>query len=137
MSIYDDVQALQQQMEQAQTEITALKTAGADSGWIDLQLSTGITAHSVANFPCRYRKIGNRVFVEGCVLGVTSVDTVVATLPEGYRPSKSFYHVTAANGGYYDTFNVRNNGELKLIKTTIPTMYDTQFHFINAEFLTD
>lgn len=108
-----------------------------DSGWIDLPLASGITAHNATTFPCRYRKIGNKVYVEGCVVGITDVNTVVATLPEDYRPSKSFYDTTAANGGYYDTFNVRSNGELKLVDSTIPAMYATQFHFINTEFLVD
>lgn len=108
-----------------------------DSGWIDLPLAAGITAHNASTFPCRYRKVGNKVYVQGAVVGITAANTVVATLPEDYRPSKSFYHVTAANGGYYDRFNIRSNGEIKLIDSTIPTMYNTQYHFINAEFLVD
>ena len=108
-----------------------------DSGWIDLPLTSGVTAHNANTFPCRYRKVGNMVWVQGAVKGITATDTVVATLPESYRPSKSFYKMTASNGGYYDTFNVRNNGELRLVDTTIPTMYDTQYHFINFEFLVD
>lgn len=129
-NIYDDIELLK-------TQMAAVQTALADSGWIDLPLATGIAAHSTTNFPCRYRKIGNRVRVEGAVVGITAVNTVVATLPEGFRPSKSFYNVTPANAGKTDTFNVRNNGELKLMNTQLEALYADQYHFINAEFLVD
>lgn len=130
-NIYDDVETLK-------TQVAALEAnVPTDSGWIDLSLATGITAHSVANFPCQYRKIGNKVYVRGCVVGVTTMDTVVATLPEGFRPSKSFYNTTATNAGKTDTFNVRTNGEIKLVGTTLEALYADQYHFITAQFLTD
>lgn len=130
-NIYDDVEALKERVAALEANVPA------DSGWLDLPLTTGITAHSATNFPCRYRKIGNRVYVCGCVVGVTAMDTVVATLPEGFRPSKSFYNVTATNAGKTDTFNVRNNGEVKLVGTTLEALYADQYHFITTHFLTD
>lgn len=129
-NIYDDV-------EELKAKVALLEAQYADTGWIDLPLTTGITAHSAANFPCRYRKIGNKVRVEGAVVGITAVNTVVATLPEGFRPSKSFYNVTATNAGKTDTFNVRNNGEIKLMNTQLEALYADQYHFITAEFLVD
>lgn len=64
-----------------------------DTAW----LASGVTEHNHANFPCRYRKIGNMVHVEGCVTGFSDVEKVVATIPPGFRPSKPFYMQNATN----------------------------------------
>lgn len=108
-----------------------------DSGWLDLPLASGITAHDATNFPCRYRKIGNVVYVEGCVKGFADVEKVVATLPVGYRPSATFYKLNATNGGKVDTFNIRTNGEIKRVSTTLENLATSNYHFINVQFLTD
>lgn len=108
-----------------------------DSGWNNLSLASGVSAHNATNFPCRYRKIANRVIVEGCVKGFTDVEKIVATLPAGYRPAKAFYVLTATNGGNTDTFEVRTNGEIARMATTLPSLANTNYHFINFEFLTD
>lgn len=137
MNVYDDVEELKAKVATLETTVEALAANHVDTGWIDLPLATGITAHSTANFPCRYRKIGNSVRVEGCVEGITAMDTIVATLPEGFRPSKSFYNVTATNAGKTDTFNVRNNGEIKLVGSNLTALYSDQYHFITVQFLVD
>ena len=136
-NVYDDVEELKAKVATLETTVEALAVNHVDTGWIDLPLATGITAHSTVNFPCRYRKIGNKVRVEGAVVGITALNTVVATLPEGFRPSKSFYNVTASNAGKTDTFNVRNNGEIKLMNTQLEALYADQYHFITAEFMVD
>ncbi len=109
-----------------------------DSGWLALPLSSGVTAHNEANFPCRYRKIGNRVFVEGCVKGFATAEKDIAVLPEGYRPSKPFYTQGATNGGNVDTFNVQaTTGIIQRVATTLTNLSADNYHFINMEFLTD
>lgn len=110
-----------------------------DSGWINLTLANGVGQHSAANFPCRYRKIGNVVYVQGCVNGFADVEKTVATLPEGFRPSATFYSLQATQGGNVDTFNVRYNGEIKRVSTTMPvtSLNTSNYHFINFSFLTD
>lgn len=108
-----------------------------DSGWLDLPLASGVGQHDAANFPCRYRKIANVVYVQGCVNGFADVEKVVATLPEGYRPSKSFYFQNATNGGKTDTFNIRANGNIERVSTTLPTLATSNYHFINLQFLID
>ena len=109
-----------------------------DTGWMTLPLASGIGQHDVTNFPCRYRKIGNRVWVEGCVNGFAEIEKVVATLPEGYRPSKSFYFQNATNGGKTDTFVIRAaSGQIQRVSTTLPTLATDNYHFINMSYLVD
>lgn len=108
-----------------------------DSGWIDLQLVNGISAHNATSFPCKYRKIGNKVYVRGCVKGFTEIEKVVAILPEGFRPISSYYMQKATDGGKTDTFNVRTNGEIRRMASTNPAQAVGNYHFIDTEFLTD
>lgn len=109
-----------------------------DTGWLALPLASGIGQHDTTNFPCRYRKIGNRVWVEGCVNGFAEIEKVVATIPEGYRPSKSFYFQNATNGGKTDTFVVRAaSGQIQRVSTTLPTLATDNYHFINMSYLVD
>lgn len=108
-----------------------------DSGWIDLPLASGISAHNSTSFPCKYRKIGNKVYVRGCVKGFTETEKVVATLPAGFRPVSSFYMQKATDGGKTDTFNVRTNGEIKRVNTTQTAQAVGNYHFIDTEFLVD
>lgn len=116
-----------------------LKTDILDSGWKSLPLTSGITAHNAASFPCRYRRTGNTVYIQGCVTGFTDVEKVVATIPEGYRPSSSFYSLQATQGGNTDTFNVRTNGEIRRMSTTMPvaSLANSNYHFINFSYLID
>lgn len=110
-----------------------------DSGWKALPLTSGITGHNASNFPCRYRRIGKTVHIQGCVTGFADVEKVVANIPEGYRPAASFYTLQATQGGNVDTFNVRTNGEIKRMSTTMPvaSLSATNYHFINFSYLID
>lgn len=66
--------------------------------------------------------------------GFTDVEKIVATLPAGYRPAKAFYVLIATNGGNTDTFELRTNGEIARMATTLPSLANTNYHFINFEF---
>jgi hypothetical protein len=67
------------------TRLTTLETATADTGWITLTISAG--GWTVLQ-PVRYRKIGSVVYIDGELVGGTVGNTVIATLPAGFRPSK-------------------------------------------------
>ena len=108
-----------------------------DTGWIDLPLTSGITPHNAVTFPCKYRKIGNKVHVRGCIKGISEINKVVAILPEGFRPVSSFYAQRATDGGNTTTFNVRTNGEIKAVNSTHSSQNVALYHFINMEFLVD
>lgn len=109
----------------------------SDSGWAALPLASGVSQQNASVYPCRYRKLGNVVYVEGAVKGFTEIQKVVATLPEGFRPSKSFYMQTATNAGQTDTFMVRANGAIERMSTTRNPQSADDYHFINTSFLID
>lgn len=107
-----------------------------DSGWNKLTLASGISEQNSSQYPCRFRKMNNQVFVDGCIKGVSAINTVVATLPDGYRPSKSYYFQSASNGGKTDTFRVHTDGRIELLFST-GTMSVDYYHFITTSFLVD
>ena len=107
-----------------------------DTGWAKLTLASGISEQNNSQYPCRYRKINNQVYVDGCVKGITAINTVVATLPEGYRPSKSYYFQSASNGGHTDTFRVHTDGRIELLFAT-GAVSAGSYHFITTSFLND
>lgn len=61
----------------------------SDTGWLSLPLASGITNGDVnPMYTPRYRKVGQTVYVQGLIKGVTKTgsNATLATLPEGYRP---------------------------------------------------
>ena len=107
-----------------------------DSGWNKLTLASGISEQNSSQYPCRFRKINSQVFVDGCVKGASAINTVVATLPDGYRPSKSYYFQSATGGGKTSTFRVHTDGRIELLFST-GTVATDSYHFITTSFLVD
>lgn len=75
----------------------------ADTGWIDLAFETGFESYT-ASFPCRYRRIGNRVFLEGLVKRTAgdfaaATSSTVATIPSGYLPVHGSYFSSGTQTG--------------------------------------
>ena len=79
--------------------ITKIKnTIMSDSGWKTATLTSNFALYGSGGSPVRYRKIGNKVMIEGVVSPtktLTSSATSIAmfTLPDGYRPTKAKYLV--------------------------------------------
>lgn len=99
-TIYDDVAQLQEDVAQLQTDMTAVGTWQAsvdtalyDTGWIDMQLNTGWTCPYDSD-KARYRKIGNVVYLRGLLNATAAAGQIIATLPEGFRPSAHFERFT-------------------------------------------
>lgn len=107
-----------------------------DTGWSALTLASGVSEQNTSQYPCRYRKINSQVFIDGCVKGLTATGQIVCTLPEGYRPSKSYYFQSATNAGKTDTFRVHTDGRIEYMSTT-GTVAASNYHFITTSFLTD
>ena len=89
----------------ATTAEEALVNLGAqplaeDSGWIPLRLNDGVSAGSYGGRSVpSYRKIGNRVFMEGSVVVTPGSSSVtIATLPAGYRPRVVIHKLTEVAG---------------------------------------
>lgn len=104
-----------------------------DSGWLDLPLSTGITAYSDAQKP-RYRKIGNEVFLSGVYRGVTGENVTIATLPSGYRPSKKIIVACASVGQIFTKLTIETNGEIILNRASIEPLISENWHSIACSF---
>lgn len=88
-TVVQQVYELQQLTNQHSAAITNLETATNDSGWQALKLGSGVTEYNQANYPVRCRKIGKQVFVEGLISNTVAMNVTVATIPDGFRPSKN------------------------------------------------
>lgn len=118
MTIFERLDALEATVNNLTNELVQLEDILGDSGWIPLPLANGITAYNEANTP-QYRKIGKLVIIRGTVKGVTARNTVLGTLPTGYRPSKANPYVqnTSLGTGNYATqtrLTVTTTGDVKL-----------------------
>lgn len=89
-TIYEDVAELQGKVATLQGQVETLQAQTNDTGWIDLPLSENVQAYSDELKP-KYRKIGKEVFLSGVIKGITAANTVLGTLPEGYRPARQSY----------------------------------------------
>ena len=110
------------------------------SGWLDLPLASGITQYSPATqYKCQYRKIGNQVFVRGCIKGVTANNATIATLPTGYRPTTTARYVNGYNtikGGTILAYET--DGDIVFVGyTSGATVADTDFIYIQTSFFVD
>lgn len=126
----DDQTALQL-MTQINTKLTQITT---DSGWTNFTLENDVQAYSTGLTP-GYRKYNNQVFLRGCVRNVTANGTVIATLPEGYRPAMTRYY-TIATGSITATIEIGTNGQVKLANV-IGTLATTSLIPIDTSFILD
>ena len=98
---------------QLMTEISNKMTAiTKDSGWTNFTLENNAQAYSDGLTP-GYRKYNNQVFLRGCLKNVTASGTVIATLPDGYKPAMTRYY-TIATGSITATIEIGTNGQVKL-----------------------
>lgn len=110
------------------------------SGWITLPLASGITQYTTADhYKCQYRKIGNQVFVRGCVKGAAAGNTTIATLPTGYRPTTTARYVNgynASKGGTILTYET--DGDIIFVGYTSGTaVTSSDFIYIQTSFFVD
>lgn len=87
--------------------------AEIDSNFQNLSLASGITVGSVTQ-QAKYKKTGGIVSVVGDISGVTKRNTVVATLPVGYRPAYQMYFLGACSGQKFCRWIIPTNGNITL-----------------------
>lgn len=116
-------------------KITALDSEVSPGTWSTLTLASGISQYDSSNFPCRYKKQGKIVFVEGAVKGIATSSGVLATLPEGYRPNRPFYYIQATSSGRMNTLKITSSGSIERVNTTNGSMSTADYHFINTSFI--
>lgn len=80
-----------------------------DSGWIDLPLSSEVVAFNEEQKP-RYRRIGKEVFISGVVKNISAFNTVIATLPVNYRPSKKVIFAVPSTATKFSRISIQTNG---------------------------
>jgi hypothetical protein len=81
-----------------------------DSGWIELPLNTGWWTYE-SDYPydvASYRKIGNIVYLRGMVGSTAEAASIIAVLPEGFRPSGSYNRFIVCHN-QYDTAAIQIN----------------------------
>lgn len=82
-----------------------------DSGWLNLPLGSGIIVDG--GLTPQYRKIGNRVFIRGSVKNIVTGNTVIGTLPVGFRPVLQNHHyATFTNTNACTSFNISTDGRI-------------------------
>lgn len=87
--------------------------AEIDSSFQNLSLASGITVGSVTQ-QAKYKKTGGIVSVVGDISGVTKRNTVVATLPVGYRPAYQMYFFGVCSGQRFCRWFIPTNGNITL-----------------------
>ena len=116
-------------------KINTLDSEVSASTWSTLTLASGISQYNSTNFPCRFKKQGKIVFVEGAVKGINTSSGVLATLPEGYRPNRPFYYIQSTSGGRINTLKITSSGSIERVNTTNGSMTTDDYHFINTSFI--
>ena len=86
-TIYEDIEVLKTRMDAVESVVGAADLT--DTGWNTLPLADGIQAYGGAP---QYRRIGKVVSIRGAVKNVLATG-VLATLPEGCRPTYSVSYV--------------------------------------------
>lgn len=117
-----------------------IETEFKGGDWIDLPLAEGIEQYSTAaQYACKYRKIGNHVWIKGCVKGIVAENTQIAQLPAGFRPTNQYRFVNGHNTAYTDIFAMSTSGALTFVGTVnnAGTLAATDFHYIQTDFLVD
>lgn len=93
-------------------QILIMQRVTTDSGWIDAEMSSGVSAISTGS-QIQYRKIGNHVFVRGLVtFTMGSAALNLAALPADYRPQKNTYIYSPCQGARIAQIFVNSSGAL-------------------------
>lgn len=122
----------------AKWQKTSLMNMIEDTGWIDLPLAEGITQYATGRqYNCKYKKIGNHVWIIGCIKGIKANGDIIAQMPAGFRPVNQYRYITGHNTAYSDILAIGLDGKLSYVGTVnnTGTLIDTDFHYIQTDFL--
>lgn len=135
-TIYEDLEALTDRVEALENQLTQ-----EDSGWIALPLADGVLAYNDSLTP-KYRKIGNEVFLNGVVKNITAANTILGTLPEGFRPPRQQYFIGGSatiSSGEATFYNcqVNSDGNIRITTHSTGTYNQNYYLRLNGSFLID
>lgn len=99
-----------------------------DSGWINCTLNTGAFTRYNNDIPQpQVRKIGKQVYLRGeakpsvAVTPASDSDTVIATIPSGYRPSERQQFIMQGSGAYRWMMSIHTDGKIAISRYTNST----------------
>lgn len=103
-----NLNALQDNVEDAIDEVTT-----QDSGWQPLSLINNWTSLGTSWLTPSYRKINNQVFIRA-IIGGGTLNSICATLPEGYRPAGTQYLVSATSVNTGGVIRITTDGNIRV-----------------------
>jgi hypothetical protein len=100
--------------------------------WTNLTLQNGVTAFALGSEPI-FTKIGNVVYIKGAVTNISAVNTIIGTLPSGYRPSIMSHNFVQATSTVNSSARVARwviglDGTIKLEGTT-DALYNASYWY--------
>lgn len=107
-----------------------------DSGWIDLPLSGDVIPFNEEQKP-RYRRIGKEVFITGVVKNIGAFNTVIATLPVNYRPSKKIIIAVPSTSTKFSRISVQTNGVMTYEQSNDDIVGTGNWHSIACNYNVD
>lgn len=107
-----------------------------DSGWIDLPLSGDVAAFNTEQKP-RYRRVGKQVFITGAIKNVSAFNTLIATLPTHYRPSKKIIISIPSTGTKFSRISVMTDGTMYYEQSNDNTVAAGNWHSVACNFNVD
>lgn len=107
-----------------------------DSGWLDLPLSGSVIAFNEEQKP-RYRRIGKEVFISGVVKNISAFNTVIATLPVNYRPSKKIIIVIPSTATKFSRISIQTDGVMMYEQSSDDIVGAGNWHSIACNYNVD
>lgn len=106
--------------------------AEIDSKFQNLSLVNGITGGSITK-GVQYKKTGGIVSVIGDISGVKGEQTIIATLPVGYRPAYQTYVLGACSGQRFCKWVISPAGNI-ILEWVSDGKYDLPWYGLNFSF---
>lgn len=106
--------------------------AEIDSKFQNLSLVNGITGGSITK-GVRYKKTGGIVSVIGDISGAKGEQTIIATLPVGYRPAYQTYVLGACSGPRFCRWVILPTGNI-ILEWVSDGKYDLPWYELNFSF---
>ena len=89
------------------------EVAVQDSGWLPLSLINNWASLGTSWPTPSYRKINNQVFIRA-IIGGGTLNSICATLPEGYRPIGTQYLVSATSVNTGGVIRITTDGNIRV-----------------------
>lgn len=86
-------------------------TTQIGSSWTTLTLNTGWVNYGSPYDNAGYKKVGDLVFLRGLVARTSGSETIILTLPAGYRPILNPLFIVATNTGYGEV-EINSSGQI-------------------------